>query len=124
MAEVSPLDTPGETPGAICLQDKLHNILFTGDTFLIGGSLLAHLEESNFDVYFDSLKYLSGLLDQVDHLCPAHNEAYVPKESLHLALDAFEQIASGLIEPEFVENKFIYHFKEFNVITPYMKKNK
>jgi glyoxylase-like metal-dependent hydrolase (beta-lactamase superfamily II) len=109
--------TPGETPGAICLQDNLYNILFTGDTFLIGGSIWAHLEESDFDLYLSSLNYLNRLLDHISYICPAHNEIWVPKEFLNIVLGAFEEIKKGGIKPKIVGNKHIYSFNEFNVIT-------
>ena len=40
--------TPSETPGAICLLDTLHNLLFVGDLIVPGGSHWVHIEEADF----------------------------------------------------------------------------
>jgi len=110
--------TPGESPGSIGLQDLRNKILFTGDIIVPSGTFWVHLEESDFHAYFDSLKYLVGLIDQIDYLCSAHNEAYAPKQLLISALEAFKRISAGLVKPKIIEDKFVYHFNEFNVSLP------
>lgn len=64
---------------------------------------------------------MAGLLDQVDHLCPAHKEIKVPKSSLFQAVEAFNQIKVDTVKSEVVENQFVYHFKEFDVVTSVYK---
>jgi glyoxylase-like metal-dependent hydrolase (beta-lactamase superfamily II) len=110
--------TPGHSAGSLCLLDDRDGLLFTGDTFY-PGMLFAHFEDSDFDAYRRSLKYLVGLLDQVSYLCPAHNEAHVPKEMLARALEAFDQIAAGraAFEPQ-GEFRF-YRFGGFGVTLPH-----
>ena len=108
--------THGESPGAICLQDTHYNILFTGDIISPGGSLWVHLDESDFKAYFQSLKYLAGLLNKVHYLCPAHNEASISKNLLLSALDAFKQISTGSVKPKTIGDRHIYEFKEFSVL--------
>ncbi len=108
------LHTPGETPGGVCLHDDRHGLLFTGDLFY-PGTLWVHLEESDFDEYRKSLKYLCGLLDRVSLLCPAHNEASAPKEMLPAAGEAFDSIAGGRA-PDFVDDEAaVYVFNGFKV---------
>ncbi len=109
--------TPGETPGSICLYDSRRSVLFTGDTFY-PGTIWAHLGESDFERYRDSLRHLCSLLNQVSHLCPAHNEAYVPKEMLIRAWEGFEQIAAGQITGEVESGCRLYRFESFNVTLP------
>ncbi len=109
--------TPGETPGNICLQDSRYRILFTGDTFY-PGTLWVHLEEADFDKYRESISYLTRLLEQVNHLCPAHNEAYVPKEMLFQALEAFEQIGASQLHAEVLDYARLYYFQGFNIAMP------
>ena len=109
--------TPGETPGSICLFDSQYDLLFTGDTFY-PGTLWVYLGESDFEDYRHSLTYLVSLLDRVTHLCPAHNEAYVPRDMLRRAFDGFEQIAAGQVTAEVQDNRQVYHFEGFSVALP------
>jgi glyoxylase-like metal-dependent hydrolase (beta-lactamase superfamily II) len=109
--------TPGHSPGSICLLDSRDALLFTGDTYY-PAMLYAHLEGSNFEAYQESMKYLVTLLDQVSHLCPAHNEAYAPKETLAHVLNAFERITAGQAVFEVQEETRVYHFEGFGVRLP------
>ena len=109
--------TPGHSSGSLCLFDGRDGLLFTGDTFY-PGAMYAHFEDSNFNAYRRSLQYLVGLLGQVRHLCPAHNEAYVPKEVLLHVVDAFERIAAGQAAFEIEDKIRVYRFEGFSVTLP------
>jgi len=109
--------TPGHSPGDICLLDNRDGFLFTGDVFYTGMNYV-HFEDSDFDTYLESLRYLVGLLDQVSHLCPSHNEAYVPREMLARMLDGCEQIAAGEAEFELQDDVRVYRFEGFGLMTP------
>jgi glyoxylase-like metal-dependent hydrolase (beta-lactamase superfamily II) len=109
--------TPGHSPGSLCLFDNRDGLLFTGDAFY-PGMLYAHFVDSDFEVYLESLKHLVGTLGQVSHLCPAHNEAYVPNEALINALEAFERIAAGEVVPETRDGIRTYRFEGFGVTLP------
>ena len=109
--------TPGHSPGSICLLDSRDGLLFTGDTFY-PGMLYAHFSDSDLDIYRQSLGYLVGLLDQVSYLCPAHNEACVPKEMLLSAQEAFECITTGRATFETQGETRIYRFEGFSVTAP------
>ena len=111
--------TPGHSPGSLCLLDNRDGLLFTGDTFY-PGRLFAHFDGSDFGVYVQSMQHLVGLLDRVTHLCPAHNEAYVPKEMLKQALDTFEDIASGEISYDLDGDVRIYRFQDFGLTLPHI----
>jgi hypothetical protein len=80
--------------------------------------MYAHFEDSDFGAYRQSVKYLVGMLDQVRHLCPAHNEAYVPKETLARVLDAFEQVAANQAAFELEDGIRVYRFEGFSVTLP------
>jgi glyoxylase-like metal-dependent hydrolase (beta-lactamase superfamily II) len=110
--------TPGHSPGSICLLDSRDRLLFTGDTFY-PGMLYAHFDDSDFDLYVQSVEYLVGLLDQVSHLCPAHNEAYVPTETLLRVRDAFDRIAAGQAAFELQGETRVYCFEGFAVTLPH-----
>ena len=109
--------TPGHSPGNICLLESRDGLLFTGDAFY-PGMLYANFEDSDFDAYRRSLVHMVSLVDQVSHLCPAHNEAYVPKEMLVRVRDAFDQIAAGQAAFEVEGNVRVYRFEGFGVMLP------
>jgi glyoxylase-like metal-dependent hydrolase (beta-lactamase superfamily II) len=109
--------TPGHSGGSACLLDNRDGLLFTGDTFY-PGMMYAHFDDSDFEIYRRSLKHLISLLDQVSHLCPAHNEAYVDKEMLTRTLEAFDQIAAGQAAFEIEDNARLYRFDGFGVTLP------
>jgi len=110
--------TPGHSPGSICLLESRDGLLFTGDAFY-PGMLYAHFADSNFDAYRQSLTYLTSLLDQVSALCPAHNEAYAPKEVLPRVREGFERIAAGEAEFEVEDTVRVYRFEGFGVTLPH-----
>lgn len=107
--------TPGHSPGSICLLDDRDDILFTGDAYY-PGMMYAHFEDSDFDVYQETAKSLVDLLPQVSHLCPAHNEAYVPKGALARMQEAFAQIVAGEAAFESEGDARIYRFEGFGVM--------
>ena len=109
--------TPGHSPGSICLLESPNGILFSGDT-VYPGTLFAHLDDADFNDYLESLRYLEGLSSRVSRLCPAHNEAYMPKVALTEVLEAFERIASGKAEHEVQEGTRLYRFEGFSVRLP------
>ena len=106
--------TPGHSPGSICLQDTQYDLLFTGDTFY-PGVLYAHFQESNLNDYIKSVHYLVGLADEIDHLCPAHNEAYVAKEFLFSVAEAFDHIKNNRKVKSDESNKTEYSFIGFSI---------
>lgn len=109
--------TPGHSPGSICLLDSRHNLLFTGDTYY-PSTLILHLEGSNFEAYRQSIEYLVGLLDQVDHLCTSHNEIYASKKMLVQVLAAFERLTSGKVPFELLDQTRVYRFEGFGIRLP------
>ncbi len=107
--------TPGHSTGSISLLESRDGLLFTGDTFY-PGMLYAHFVDSDFDAYRRSLEHLLGLLDRVSCLCPAHNEAYVPKEILLRVRDAFARIAAGQADFQVEQNARVYRFEGFGLM--------
>jgi len=109
--------TPGHSAGSICLLDGRDGLLFSGDTFY-PGMLYAHFDDSDFGDYRQSIAYLVALLGRVSHLCPAHNEAYAPKEQLRRVAEAFERIAAGLLRFEVEQGIRVYRFEGFGLTLP------
>ncbi|MCP4543917.1 MAG: MBL fold metallo-hydrolase [Chloroflexi bacterium] len=110
--------TPGHSAGSICLLESRDGILFTGDAFY-PGMLYAHFIDSDFDTYRHSMEQLLDLFDQVNFLCPAHNEVCVSKETLAKVRDAFEQIAAGQSKFQVEENARVYRFEGFGLMLPF-----
>jgi len=88
------LFTPGHTADSLCLLDRAYRILFTGDTFY-PAPLYAHTADANFEDYHRSAQRLGKLADQVDIICPGHNEARVSGAVLPRLASAFDSIRSG-----------------------------
>jgi glyoxylase-like metal-dependent hydrolase (beta-lactamase superfamily II) len=109
--------TPGHSPGSICLLDSVDALLFTGDTFY-PGVLYGHFSDSDLAAYRQSLQHLLSLLDRVSHLCPAHNEAYAPKEVLTRTASALDQVATGQVPFQVQDGVRIYDFGEFGLTLP------
>ena len=109
--------TPGHSPGSICLLDSQDNLFFTGDAFY-PGMMYCHFEDSDFDVYQRSMAYMVGLLPGVSHLCPAHNEAFVPKEALERVQAAFSLIEAGLAPDALDEGARVFRFEGFGLMLP------
>ncbi len=56
-----------------------------------------------------------GLADEIDHLCPAHNEAYVPKDFLFSVAEAFDHIKNNRKVKSDESNKTDYSFIGFSI---------
>ncbi len=109
--------TPGHSPGSLSLLDERDGLLFTGDAFY-PGMMYADFTYSDFGAYLHSLEHMVALLDQVSHLCPAHNEAYVPKEMLARVLEAFRQIAASQAVYHAKDGIRFYRFEGFGLTLP------
>ncbi len=64
------LHTPGHCSGCICIYEPDHELLFTGDTVLAGGTLSGILGSGNISDYIKSLQRLSRL--RVEEMYPGH----------------------------------------------------
>ncbi len=88
------IQTPGHSPGSICLLDRKNRILFTGDTFF-PGPLYAHPQDVNIDAYMASITKLKNRLDEYDYLCSGHNDPWVKSEVISRVDEAFKEIMAG-----------------------------
>jgi glyoxylase-like metal-dependent hydrolase (beta-lactamase superfamily II) len=107
--------TPGHSPGQMCLLDKTHRILFTGDHFF-PGPLYAHARDVNIDDYIASNEKLVNRIDEFDVLCSGHNDPWVKSEVLKRVSNAFETIFTG--KGRYDENEGLrrYYFEGFDVL--------
>lgn len=88
------LHTPGHAPDSICLLDREHRILFTGDTFYLA-PLYTHLEGSDFDAYTASTARLAALVDDIDAALTSHNVPVVDASYMSALGQAFADISTG-----------------------------
>jgi glyoxylase-like metal-dependent hydrolase (beta-lactamase superfamily II) len=90
--------TPGHTPDAICLFDRTHGLLFTGDTFY-PGTIWLYRPETGLAAYGNSVRRLAALAPQVKLVLGAHNVPVASPALLpHLAA-AFEKVRAGQVQP-------------------------
>jgi hydroxyacylglutathione hydrolase len=69
--QIQVIETPGHTPGSICLLDKENKLLFTGDND--NTAVWLFLPESRpLSVYLNSLQKLSGRMSEFDTILPGH----------------------------------------------------
>lgn len=88
--------TPGHTPDAICLFDREHGLLFTGDTFY-PGEIWLYRPETNLEAYDASIRRLASLAPQVRMVLGAHNIPVASPAVLTQLVTAFESVRAGKI---------------------------
>jgi glyoxylase-like metal-dependent hydrolase (beta-lactamase superfamily II) len=92
------LATPGHTPDAICLFDREHGLLFTGDTYYQGRIWLFR-PETDLTAYDASVRRLAALAPQVKMVLGAHNVPVTSPTVLPLLAVAFEEVRAGKVAP-------------------------
>ncbi|MCG3218260.1 MAG: MBL fold metallo-hydrolase [Candidatus Heimdallarchaeota archaeon] len=109
------IHTPGHSPGSICLWNKEKGHLFAGDT-IYQGPIYGHLNESDLEQYFSTIKKFSSLFDEVNVIFPGHNKTPLDKSFLQEVIYGFCQIKDG--SAEFSQNELFitYEFKSFQVL--------
>ena len=80
--------TPGHSPDSLCLVDRQHRFLLTGDTFYLGRLFVTEL-----DKYAVSAKRMAGLESAVDRLLPGHSATLLQADFLAQMHDAFRDLA-------------------------------
>jgi hydroxyacylglutathione hydrolase len=89
--QIQVIETPGHTPGSICLLDKENKLLFTGDND--NTAVWLFLPECKpLSVYYKSLQTLAGKISEFETLLPGHG---IPKKS-DFILDQIECVKSIL----------------------------
>jgi glyoxylase-like metal-dependent hydrolase (beta-lactamase superfamily II) len=88
------LTTPGHTPDSLCLLDRKHKLLFTGDTFY-AGPIFLYVPETDVAAYTRSVDKLVPLVPQLDLLLPSHNFPEAKPEMLVHLQNAFREVKEG-----------------------------
>lgn len=107
--------TPGHTPDALCLLDRKHKLLFTGDTFY-AGPIFLYVPETDVAAYRRSVERLAQLVPQLDLLLPSHNFPAEKPEMLTRLADAFRQVQSGKAKFKMSEGRREYTFDGFSLL--------
>ncbi|MCU0798660.1 MAG: MBL fold metallo-hydrolase [Candidatus Thermoplasmatota archaeon] len=76
------LETPGHTPGSICIIDDNDRSLFTGDTLFIGDCGRADLPGGDVKALFGSIQRLKALPQDLT-VCPGHDYGERPSDTLY-----------------------------------------
>ncbi len=72
---VDVIETPGHTPGSICLFDWNDKILFTADNISEGNTLLVMDQSMPLSTYMESINKLVAMKDKIDTLMPSHGKS-------------------------------------------------
>jgi glyoxylase-like metal-dependent hydrolase (beta-lactamase superfamily II) len=88
--------TPGHTPDAVCLFDREHGLLFTGDTYY-AGRIWLFAPETDLLAYRASIRRLAALEPRVRMVLGAHNLPVAPPSILLRLVSAFEAVRAGKI---------------------------
>lgn len=107
--------TPGHSPGSMCLLDRTHRLLFTGDHFF-PGPLYAHPADVNIDDYIASNQKLCERIDEYDYLCSGHNDPWVKSEVIPRVSEAFETIFAGRGDYSEEGGLRRYYFEGFDIL--------
>ena len=92
------ISTPGHTPDAISLIDRVNGLLFTGDTYYPAPIWLFR-PETDLDAYAASIRRLAALAPQIKLVIGAHNIPVASPTVLPRLVVAFDAVRAGKIKP-------------------------
>ncbi|TXG86003.1 MAG: MBL fold metallo-hydrolase [Thermomicrobiales bacterium] len=111
------IHTPGHSPGLLSFFDDANAVLFTTDTAYLG-HLYAYSDETDIDVYIQSLDTLARLAPSLKHVHPSHNTDLMPAELLPRMRDALIEVRDGKTPDDTDDVKAIYRYDGFGVYGP------
>jgi glyoxylase-like metal-dependent hydrolase (beta-lactamase superfamily II) len=107
--------TPGHTPDSVCLLDRKHGFLFTGDTFY-PGPIYLFTPETDFTAYSSSVDQLANLATELKLLLPAHNLPVAEPAYLTRLAEAVKKIQAGRAVPQLFDGRREYSFNGFSIL--------
>jgi glyoxylase-like metal-dependent hydrolase (beta-lactamase superfamily II) len=90
--------TPGHTPDAISLLDRVNGLLFTGDTYYPAPIWLFR-PETDLDAYGQSIRRLAALVPKIKLVLGAHNIPVAEPKVLTELVSAFDKVLAGNVAP-------------------------
>ena len=110
------LATPGHAPDSICLFDREHRLLFTGDTYYPGEIWLFD-PATDLAAYDASIRRLAALTPQVKIVLGAHNVPSAAPSVLPHLVSAFEAVQAGKVSPtQASQGKVLYKVDGFSFL--------
>ena len=94
---VDVIETPGHTPGSICLYDRSERLLFAGDNIQAGNVLMMLPESLPLATYAKSIDRLAAMADRIDRIYPSHNQAPLKPDVLTEMQAGVRKILDGEI---------------------------
>lgn len=111
------LHTPGHSPGLLSFLDEKNGVLFTTDT-AYPGPLYAYDDDTDFEIYIESLDLLTALVPALHFVHPSHNADTMPAEMLPRMRDAMIEVADGRKPDAIDELRATYEFDGFGIFGP------
>jgi glyoxylase-like metal-dependent hydrolase (beta-lactamase superfamily II) len=93
------LATPGHTPDAVCLLDRVNGLLFSGDTYY-PATIWLYRPETDVAAYAASVHRLAALASQLKVVLGQHNIPVASPSVLPRLAAAFDKVRAGKIEPK------------------------
>jgi glyoxylase-like metal-dependent hydrolase (beta-lactamase superfamily II) len=109
------LFAPGHTPDSLCLLDRKHKLLFTGDTFY-AGPIFLYVPETDIAAYARSVDKLVPLVSRLELLLPSHNVPEAKPEMLVRLQNAFREVKEGKAKSVPNGNLREYKFDGFSLL--------
>lgn len=95
---VDVIETPGHTPGSICLYDRNEHWLFTADNLIEGTTLLNLPDSEPLSIYLNSVNKLAAMADKVEALYPAHGKAPLKPATLTDMQKGVQKVLDGKLK--------------------------
>jgi glyoxylase-like metal-dependent hydrolase (beta-lactamase superfamily II) len=112
------LFTPGHAVDALCLIDREHRFILTGDTFYLG-RLFVQAEPMSLATYAASAARLAALADDVDRVLPAHAATLLKPFFLSRLGEAFQSIVRGdAVDLDVEGTRTEFRFENFSIVVP------
>jgi len=109
------LYSPGHAPDALCLIDREHGLLFTGDTYY-PGPIYLFAPGTDLPAYVRSVARLAALVPSLELLLPSHIVPVAEPSELIALQRAVEDVRSGKVEAVPVEGQLEYRFGRFSLL--------
>jgi glyoxylase-like metal-dependent hydrolase (beta-lactamase superfamily II) len=113
--ELEVLFTPGHAPDALCLLDREHGLLFTGDTYY-PGPIYLFAPGTDLAAYADSVNRLARLVPSLTLLLPAHEVPVAQPAQLAALQDAIARVRAGSATAVPSEGLLEYRFDGFSLL--------
>ena len=92
------IETPGHTPGSLCLYDHKERLLFAGDNIQAGNVLMMLPQSLPLATYLKSVDKLVAMADKIDKIYPSHDPVPLKPEVLKEMQAGVRKILKGEIK--------------------------